>query len=309
MLHSFIAQLNEGLATESSLEQSEQVTDTLEKSIGSHSRNSTTIKAKTGEVELPYLFKSPSAETLFKLEPGKTASEKSIIAQTEFGKEVISKQLHDNALDQFERYLSEKNLLNISENTGFVHLQGNFQIIDFSYLSKMLGHEKLAEIFCTEQIQELFAMKETVANLKAHEFEDAQQEIMQFEKDLMNHIETIQKQFNHYQILLSYLNKILPVEAFIIMEGYLIPLTPEFLRQNGELLAFKYGFANDLSINILGKVGSIHPENTEIESLSTTMQTTNPFIHVSTMFNVLLEGMQLIQKGDRIISPIAIYFE
>lgn len=309
MLHSFIAQLNEGLATESSLEQSEQVTDTSEKSLGSHSRNSTTIKAKTGEVELPYLFKSPSAETILKLEPGKTASEKSIIAQTEFGKEIISKQLHDNALDQLEKYLSEKNLLNVNENTGFIHLQGNFQIIDFSYLSKMLGHENLAEIFCTEQIQELFTMKETVSNLQEHELEDAQQEIIQFEKELTNYIEAMQKQFSHYQILLSFLNKILPAEAFIMMEGYLIPLTPEFLRQNSELLAFKYGFANDLSINVLGKVASIHPENTDIEALSTTMQTTNPFIHVSTMFSVLLEGMQLIQKGDRIISPIAIYFE
>lgn len=188
-------------------------------------------------------------------------------------------------------------------------LQGNFQIIDFSYLSKMLGHENLAEIFCTEQIQELFTMKETVSNLQEHELEDAQQEIIQFEKELTNYIEAMQKQFSHYQILLSFLNKILPAEAFIMMEGYLIPLTPEFLRQNSELLAFKYGFANDLSINVLGKVASIHPENTDIEALSTTMQTTNPFIHVSTMFSVLLEGMQLIQKGDRIISPIAIYFE
>lgn len=166
-LHSYLAQTNGGLATNKSHEHSEQTNDSLESSQGYNGRNKAEVTVKSGEVEIPFIFKSPSGDIKLVLDPGKFSSEKSIMSQTEQGKEIISKQLHDNALEELEVILESKGLLSTTSTSKageFIKTSSTFKFLDFQYLNKILDMDKLKILFSMNKINNSYCFKKKKIN-------------------------------------------------------------------------------------------------------------------------------------------------
>ncbi|MFG3612422.1 DUF6414 family protein [Rummeliibacillus stabekisii] len=310
MLHSYLAQANDGLATNSSYESSEQVVDTSELSQGFNSRNKTEVTVKSGEIEIPFMFKTPSGDIKLVLDPGKFSTEKSIMSQTEQGKEIISKQLHDNALLNFENSLIENDLIHSSTDpniTGkYIKICSSFKIVDFKYFSKIFQGNKLHKFMFMEFEQQI---KELEKSLKSEVNPQTKKEYNKQLQKTKSEFEQVKKetgvQINNTEMAIQYLSDITPTDSFLLIEDIISPLKSEFLREPGDQLAFKYGGSSaSLKINLIGKVTSII-ENVDTPSFSGPQA----LLDINKIFYSILHPMGILNKGDKIVSPIAIYFE
>jgi hypothetical protein len=308
VLHSFIAQHYDGLPTATSNERGEEIHDAVEKTKGYNSRSAIQALFKTGNFEIPVLFKSPAGEFSAILQPGDFASEKTIMSQTETGKEIISKQLHDNALQTFETYLTDNGLLYSVTDPNiegkFIKSVSSFKIIDFKYLKNIIQTKILAEFMFLKTDEEIKKLKSQIASITDKKQKAIQNaaltqmtnEYNKQKKDMTNQLEFIEKSLN-------YLNDILPTESFILMDNLIAPLKNDYLREKASELMFKYS-SSELKISLIGKVAS------RIQNVSPPdFNDAELFFQFPSILNTVLHPLGVINKGDYIVSPIAIYFE
>lgn len=309
VLHSFLAQNNDGLPMESSNERSEEVTDSTKNEKGYNSRSYVDAKLKTGNVNIPFIFQTPEGEFRARLQPGPFATEGTVMSQTETGKEIISKQLHDNALVQFEKYLTESGEIHdLSEENlegKFIKCTTDFKIIDFKYLQKIMQTDKLIEFMFTKDQEQLDSLKTEIDKIK-DKTKSLQTARFQSEKSRLDkQKKTMKDQFSFLEKSLEYLNDILPTDAFIIIGNTIAPLKNEYLREKAKELTFKYGGAkSNLKITMVGKVTS------KVDSVETPdFNGANAFFEFPKLLSTVLHPLGVINEGDLIVSPIAIYFE
>lgn len=122
-------------------------------------------------------------------------------------------------------------------------------------------------------------------------------------KNKLNNVKTkLKNDFENVVKVLNYLKDILPNSTFIIGNDFIAPLKPDFLREQGKELSFKYGNSSNVEINLLGKItGKITGESLpDLEE---------DFFKIHKLIYFVLEKLELTKKGDLIISPVAIYFE
>jgi hypothetical protein len=305
-LHSFIAQSQGGLPTSTSHERQEQATHTNQKTTGKSDKSFTQFEADTGSLSIPGLIKSPSGRLRVRIQPGKNSSESISLSELESGKEIISKQLHDNALETFEQYLSEeKQLFNISEENlegKFIKTVSSFKIIDFQYLRKIIQTDTLIRFMFMNQDEEIQSVKEELKSLPKQDKNLKQAAFIQYENKVNQEKRKMKSDFEFIEQSLNYINDILPTEAFIIMGNVVAPLKSEYLREKANELMFKYGGSN-LQVTMLGKVTH------KIEEISMPDLTKDPFFEFPKILSAVLSPLGVINEGDLIISPVAIYFE
>ena len=89
------------------------------------------------------------------------------------------------------------------------------------------------------------------------------------------------------------------------MDDVILPLKSEHLRETAKELIFKYGeIGSSLRITMIGKVTR--------EITTTAMpdfHNGNPFFEFPQILSGVLGSLGLINSGDLIVSPVAIYFE
>ncbi|CAM5580762.1 hypothetical protein SAFG77S_09093 [Streptomyces afghaniensis] len=313
LLNSYIAQIHDGLPTSTNNERNEEVKDSKEMEEGYKSRSFFEAKVSTGEFEIPWVFKSPSGEILGRFQPGNYSGEKISLSQLESAKEIISKQLHDNALEIFEKHLSNKEELitdiwksNMEIDGSFVKITKTFKIIDFSYLNSIIQTDKLMGLMFMQEEEKIADMEsqsktETNNQIKSRQkvlIQQAKSKLDAQKKSMKSSMETTEKS-------LRYLNEILPTEAFLLMDRVIAPLKNEFLREKSNQLMFKYGNnGSSIDITLIGKVTS-KVKNVEMPNFNSG----NPFFEFPGIINGILSPFGVIKKGDNIVTPIAIYFE
>lgn len=307
VLHSYIAQYSGGLPNSSSHEQTQEVKDSYEQNEGYNSRSSIRAIINSGKVEIPLIFSTPEGTIEGVFQPGKLASEKAIMSQTESGKEIISKQLHDNALEEFEGYLSDKELIhNLTDEEiegKFIKITSSFKIIDFVYLQKIIQPDKLTELMFKNEQDEIEKMKN-----ENHKTTDAKLKASQ--KALIQQIQNkLKQQHVHYKDLftffdksLNYLNDILPTNSFIKMNTVIAPLKENYLRENTSELMFKYGGNTKVTATMIAKVTS------KITSVEIPNIEKEPLFEFPKILVGVLNPLGVIDQGDVVVSPIAIYF-
>lgn len=304
VLHSYIAQQFDGLPTETSNERGEEINDINEKEYGHKSGTSLETKLKTGKFEIPVFLKTPEGELKLTLEPGRFSSEKAVMSQTETGKEIISKQLHDNAL---EKFISKNEFYSIEDPNiegKLVQCVSEFKIIDFEYLKNILQTERLLELMFIEQEEKLKKMKSDVDKASGQHKAILNAAFNKCSSELSNTKKMMRNQFEFIEKAISYLNDILPTESFIIMKNAIAPLKNEYLREKSKELMFKYGGASSsIQVTIVGKVTN------KINNVDMPNMEKDPLFEIPSMINAVLHPLGIINKGDLIISPIAIYFE
>ncbi|PHG46051.1 DUF6414 family protein [Bacillus wiedmannii] len=320
-LHSFIAQTNDGLIISKSTELQEQRTETHQESTGAQARGFLEIQGDTGKFEVPLLLKSPSAKATMRISPGQNHSESFSIADLEAGKEIISTQLHDNALNKFESYLNEHGLVNIIDNDSpnsllnpgvYIKTTSNFTAFNFEVLEKMLGDE-FFEIIKYSMIE-----KKTRSINEIENNDNIQPTKKKSAIKLINkQFETLEKEqfspINNVKTMLKYINSTVPAKAFIKMDKFFVPLKEEFLRESINELIFKYGQNNpSIKITLIGKITKqLSHKETDIPNFSDLLngspQTVlQNFLSFPTGLLALLE---VFKANDFIVSPVAIYFE
>ncbi|QHZ50940.1 DUF6414 family protein [Paenibacillus larvae] len=288
-LHSFIAQSNQGLPTATTHEISQQDTKSsgdLEKKENSHEVQAQT---NTGAFQIPFIGTSPNGNFSYK-NGKKSSSEVSYsYIQTDAGKEIIAKQLHDNALIEFEDYLEENNILvklnpeiipDENHVGRYIKIQSKFTLFDLDYIKKVLN----------PQLLPLFPILKSLG-------------LTDDEKN--NEMETL---FKSIEFLVDYLTGLLPTSLYLKQENFVSPIKLEFLRENSSELTFKYGTSPVFHATVIGKITRIFDS---FESVllggSEDFKTISKF--VGGVVDNVLTSAGTIKKGNAIIYPIAIYFE
>ncbi|MEK5272596.1 hypothetical protein NSR00_17945 [Aeribacillus sp. FSL K6-8394] len=304
VIHSYIAQQFDGLPTETSNERGEEINDTNEKEYGYKSGTSLETKIKSGKFEIPVLLKTPEGELKLTLQPGRFSSEKAVISQTETGKEIISKQLHDNALETFIKNNEFYSTEDPNIEGKFVKCVSEFKIIDFKYLKNILQSDKLLEFMFIEQEEEMKKMKNDVDQDNGKHKTILREALNHYRSELSNSKKIMKSQLDFIEKAISYLNDILPTESFMIMRDAIAPLKKEYLRETAKELMFKYGASSSsIHVTIVGKVTN------KIKSVKIPDLTKDPFFEFPNIINAVLHPLGVINEGNLIISPIAIYFE
>lgn len=311
-LHSFMAQTNSGLPTLTSSEyqESEQKTSTTGKT--GESTHQIVGEVTLGEFDV-VVFKSPTAKAQY-THVNRQGNNSSIsLAQLEAGKEIISKQLHDNALGDFEVYLEENHKLKIAEPTSFLNpgeyfkVSGVFQIVDLSFYKRALS-KKMIDRFVINAI----AM-ERDSELEKVEKEglNASQKSIKT-KEIRNHYDRVIKQnnelFDMISDVLDYISTLLPTDSYIKIGRYVAPIKPEFLRESSNTLSFKYGSKSPMRITMIGKITRVY-DNLISSGVGPGANIHETMQLFSASVEQFLMQTDLLRTGDLIVSPIAIFFE
>lgn len=268
-LHSFIAQIYGGLPSTFTNETQE-------------SRTQTHIDTKQEEIlsELHGSLNVAIAKMDAKITPKETRGESISLAQLDVGKEIISKQLHDNAVDELIEHLRENNLLidypDTIELNKYILYRSSFKIIDIEYL-KLLTRKDFNHLLGLNKQSGKSGNKQTGA-----------------------------VSINDIGKILDFFSAIMPSDIFIKQDGILSPLKKEYLRVQPKELLFKY--SENTKVCLLGKVTK------EIDSAALLQDFEfTSFLSISDMMMGLASGLmaqfEVIKRGDYIVSPIAIFFE
>lgn len=309
-LHSYVAQAHDGLPINISHENVEEIRDTKELEEGEKSGAYIEGSFKFGELEIPLIFKSPTGTIKTRLQPGLFSSERVSLSQLESGKEIISKQLHDNALNQFETFLTQEELLcEITDDDlvgKFIKFKSEFKIIDFEYLLNVIKPETLVEFMFTDEEKQLDELKKQAENKPQGKEKAITKGVYQeFKNKLRRQKDEYKEQFSFIEKALKYLEDILPTQSFILMDNIIVPLKNECLREKSSELMFKYGGGtSSLKITMVGKVTS------KIDSVEAPeLNGVDGFIRFPELINAVLHSLGVLNKDDLVVSPVAIYFE
>jgi hypothetical protein len=308
LLHSYVSQYNDGLPNTSSLEQTQEINDTTEIEEGYNSRSSITAMFNTGKFEIPMIFSTPEGKVEGVFQPGNFNKEKAVMSQTEMGKEIISKQLHDNALVNFEKYLEDNELFcdlsNPDIEGNFIKMYSEFQIIDFAYLSKIIQPDKLLKFSFSSEEEEITKFENELKKEKDSKQKSLKKaKIQQIKNQLTQEKNRLKNQFEFINESLVYLNEILPTESFVKMHNVIAPLKYDFLREKSSELMFKYGNNNKTKATLIGKVTNI------IKTVDMPNLEKDPFFEFPKVLTGVLYPLGVINVNDLIVSPVAIYFE
>lgn len=226
--------------------------------------------------------------------------------------EMIDTILHDSAVDLMLEKFSDKIIRQIDKSvTGdYVFLSENYRIYDFDLISKITDTDyapTYANLDKTRQLKivdlEIARVRANNPKNKATTLAKLHAEKLQLENDIAG-VESSEFYNIHY---------------FAKMVDVLLPNTIYFKAADSAILAEKNNFrintaqiqtvSNlDRKIHVVGIVTSIQEKthaNGEFEMLKNQELNKIPIM----MTDVLLSNFDLLQEGDRLIKPIAIFFE
>lgn len=310
-LHSFIAQTNSGLPTSIETETSDSETRTSGESASRDKEHELDLVGDTGGLDL-WIYSAPSGKLGYRQRTRRSNTVSSTLSQLEAGREIISRQLHDNALINFEDYLKENDLLKTKEDAflpgDYVELKSTFKIIDFKYLRTALDENlgaMMANLDVETEIEQQVMMVDIDPQLNNNQKKAKKKEI---ENKYKQTTEKTKAQFKRFNQMIEYVSNLMPTDAFLKVGSCLVPLKGSFLREGASELNFKYGNNEEaqIQLTVLGKVTRnieyIEENDESGEFFQTVSQLTNGIM-------TMLKTIDVIEDGDAIVSPIAVYFD
>jgi hypothetical protein len=211
---------------------------------------------------------------------------------------IQEKALHDYAFDKIHEYFTSNGIINNEDlHIGDVVLvKEEPTFLDFNYFQALFadnGAVKLSNEQNKKQMNEQLTIlrKEIpkgqsmpqVLKIKFKELENEAKNAEQERKELANTIEAIRNT--------------LPYNRFIMTDRFLIPLTDKYLRDDPDIIAFKYGG----SLSVFGYVTNIidsKVEKSHVNDYSPLYDTVNKIM------------LSLFKNKERIfiVHPIALYY-
>lgn len=307
-INSMLAQLDEGLISNFSMEMSGQETKTNSNQIskGKNSGMSANIKVNTG------LFPGGSlgAGASF----GNNGSKNEIFTKTilEGQKDILNKAFHDYALELLIEKLETKKLFSDGEKfeEGDLYIEkSTFRFYDFNLLRDSMDLESMNK-FMRSEIEDLDMSYNQAKNLlKKINLTAKEREKIDAAKLIVSTTENTQpilgifKQINTLGTLASKLLKDLTIIKSNNMIGL---LKKEYLRESTESLSFRTDHSREVKmlIQVIGKKDTIF-NGYNMGTLSVNSLDLIP----NMMLDILLGSFEILEVGDLLVTPIAVYYE
>lgn len=298
LLNSNLAQLQEGLPTSSQVESS---TGSL--------RRSDTEKAVSKGLNNLLGFGS---------EYLKQNAEIDGFEMTSSQKEVLDSVFHDYAVDLLLKSIPEYEELVTSidsaEEGNYIFIKDNFNIYDFDHLSKTLDMDKLKPIMSGQETIELNELRNRRSKLQKGRKQNPQLvgninelnlKIKALEDDQKTSLEGI-KNLELIKIFSDYCNNIFPNSTLIRIKKGLVFARKNWFRNSGEQISLLT--ESNRKIVVFGIVSSVK-EKTYQEVSLVDFRPDQLNIIPSLINDITLSSFNIMQKEDRFIKPIAIFFE
>ena len=219
------------------------------------------------------------------------------IEDDEMVKDVQKKIMHDNAFDQLEMYLKEKNLLEGNDIGKFISIEDEFYIFDISFYQRLFeenGFVSLLEDIQRDTIQKEAENKVAEENREMQRNKNFRNRVQEIVKDTT---EKNEKEFQSAKKLINMLANIIPYPQILCIGNYAVVLNEKYLRDDLETAAFKYGGKIRVVGYITNKITA--QANTPISVFSGIGNSINALIKI---FFENVDEMYLIH-------PVAIYYD
>lgn len=264
-LHSFIAQIFGGLPTNITNETQESRTET---------KSETAHQEKIAELQSN--LNAMIAKVGSKVTPRKGSSQQFSLAQLDVGKEIISKQLHDNSINDLIDYLRKENLLTErveeAQLSKYILIKSNYNIVDINQL----------KILTKKEFHSILGFTNKNGKNQNSRFNPS---------DLTK--------------IFDFLTHILPSEIFIKQGKFLSPLKIDFIREQSKELIFKH--SQESEVSLLGKVTRKFKDEIDgSDDVGSIFEINNIISSASSKF---LTEFGVLYDDDYIVTPIAIFFE
>lgn len=219
------------------------------------------------------------------------------ISQTEAGKEILSKIIHDNSYDSLIEYLTNNNRIRNYDNNSslevgeYLILYGKFRMVDLSMISKLFNEDfKSIYSFISDRQLENIAQTLNREQRRSKELKNVQTNMQKKTESLLKDMKAV----------VNFISQILPSDKYIIYDNIFIPLKGKYLREDYASIRYKYSTNSYIAGQITGDIKSIMnftPKNELDEALKALDQITLE----------LFKSLS-ISENFWIMDPIAWYF-
>ena len=312
-MNSLLAQLDQGLIDAFTLEEISQISQgtTSQSELGTKFGANADVEVGSGA--LP----GGGFRLGFNAGGNESESEISSVEIVDGQKDLLNKKFHDYALNILIKRLENESLIVDKEfrEGDLIKVTGNFDFYDFSLISTSTSPDLWAEVMSWDESDksELFTAKDAqkVFNkLEAGKRLTEKEKIYQ-EEALRIHAINIEKQnivntMKKLEVLSSMAEKLFKNLTLIKSNKLIGLLKKDFLRESTESLSFRG--SNSRKATFLGRVIGVKDEivdGTNMDEFSPHELNKIPNI----MLDILLGSFNIIENGDTLISPIAIYYE
>ena len=219
------------------------------------------------------------------------------VADDEMVRDVQTKIMHDNAFNEFAKYLSENDLIKGTEIGDFVTIEDNFYIFDIAFYQRLFNENGF--VSGLKDIQKSTIQKE--AEQKVQELSREQQRDKNFQKQVKEMVETAtaknEEEFLAAEKLINMIASIIPYPQVMCISNYVVVLNEQFLRDDLATAAFKYGGRIKVVGYITNKV--IERANSHVSA----------FAGIGNSINALVKIF--FENADEmyIVHPVAIYYD
>lgn len=279
LLNSYISQFNDGLTTNTHTEITDETASTKAENNAD----------PTSEVNMK--FSLPGILGVGVARKDELFSSSTSLTDTQIGKELIDKIVHDNAFNQFIKYLNANKLLKQDDYSlgDYVSISGFYEFWDLNYLEMIFNENMINFItdFGVDGFKQLFNQNKGKMPNKA---------------DITNYKKQQNEQYENINRIIKICKDIMPFNQFMMINNCFVPLNESFLRESINSIRFKYSG----KITLIGKYTSDYKGVAEVNGGSSFSQIFNS---LDVAVNTFLKGSLNIPDFAKVINPIALYFE
>ncbi|WP_282171827.1 DUF6414 family protein [Cytobacillus firmus] len=307
LMNSMLAQLDEGLINNFSLEQSTQESET---------EGQQTVRGKNagfrGSVNASSGF-LPGGGLRLDANIGNNGTESTNESRTmlEGQRDILNKAFHDHALEVLTNKLIENDLLCNGDQLkeGDLYLgESVYRFYDFNLIKKAMN-PNLMENVMLHDINQLGLSLEEAKKIVRKSKPNAQerQQIENARRIIDSHqaVKPVVNLFDQMNLLSTFASDLLEDLTIVKASNYIGLLKKSYLRESTEALSFR----TDKSRTIKFLVRVIGKKEVVFDGYNLTLKENELDLIPNMMIDIILGSFNIIEKGDLIVTPIAIYYE
>ncbi|MBM7607538.1 hypothetical protein JOD29_000782 [Lysinibacillus composti] len=309
IMNSMLAQLDQGLVNNFSMESSNQETTGEATQSTRHSSGGLTAGVKVSSGFLP----GGSFQLGGKSDAGGNESESYTTTFLEGQKDILNKAFHDHALNILISKLEDNELLirgtNVNEGDLFL-LDSQFKFYDFELMKKSLSadfFEKFMLFGISPENKMSIEEAKRITGKKNHNAQE-RQKLDEARKIVTAHqiISPIINVFDQLNSLGHFASELLTDLSLIKADKNIGLLKKDCLRESAESLSFRTDNSRNakMLLRVIGKKNNIFDGNSVMKFAENDID-----MFPNIMLDIILGSFKILEKNDVLVTPIAIYYE
>lgn len=285
-INSYLAQIYDGLVLENEQE--------IQKQDGMIKQNTHNLGGEAN-AELKVFGKGLEGKLEYTYEHLKETNNLELI------RDIQTKLLHDNAFEQLMIYLKNDQMISEDCRTigNFVEIEDDFFILNLDYYSELYKKDgfidKIKRIQHDSIKEEIENQTESLSREQSRN-KNVRQIIKEKVKDA---IEENDKQHEYVKLVIDLLTAIVPYRQMLYISNYLVAINPKYVRDDMNMLSFKYGGRIKMVGYITNKIYDKENYQSPISAFSTVGNSIN------NMMKLFFDNKDELY----IVHPIAIFYE